>query len=175
MADSTGGLKLLGQALLLLVVGGAIAGGGYYLYQDATQASENAVEMEGTVISSTVESKTVQSDTGRNRVYYVDISYRYTVDGERYTSDNLCPGAGSSCDIAQNKQTRNEAADIAGEYPADESVTVYVPPNEPTAAFLVQPSESSTNAYWILVGFGALLALLGVGSLFNGLKTLLTG
>jgi hypothetical protein len=173
--DTTGPSDLVG-ILLMLVVGVAMAGGGVYLHQDAKQATENAVEVDATVDSSTVESKLQDSDSGqRHRVYYVEIAYRYTYQGETYTSRNLCPGAGSSCDAAQNKDQRSDARELAEEYPEGETVTAYVQPSEPASAYLVDASSSSTTEYLLLVGIGGVIALGGVVGSVNGLRSMLGG
>jgi len=174
MADDTTGLSDLFGVLLMLAVGIAAVAGGVYLYQDAKQATENAVEVDATVESSTVESKLQDGDSGqRHRVYYVEIAYRYSYDGETYTSRNLCPGLGSSCDAAQNKDERSEAQELADQYPEGETVTAYVPPSEPSNAYLVDASSSSTTAYLILVGIGGLIALGGLVGTGNTLRSML--
>jgi hypothetical protein len=166
MAGSTTGVF---STLVLLVAGLAAAGGGVYLYQDATEATENAVEVDATVVSSEVESKLQDNDqTGqRDRVYYATIEYRYSYDGNSYTSTNLCPGVGSNCDAAQDKDQQSEARAILEEYPESETVTAYVQPDDPSEAHLVDAEESSTKRYLVLAGFGGLLGVVGVVNLLR--------
>lgn len=175
MADVTGGLSLVVKGLVVLLVGVGIAAGGGYLYQDARQATESAVEVEATVVSSEVVHTTVDGggSAGSDDAYYPDVQYRYTYGGETYTSRNLCPGEGVGCDAAQNKQDRSEVEAFVSEYPEGETATVHVPPDEPANAYLVE--GSSPNVYLILAGFGGIVGLMGVAVSLGGVKELLFG
>lgn len=172
MADS--GLKQIGQGVLVILLGVAIAGGGWYLYQDAQQATQNAVEVEGTVVSTGIDEKRVDDDDGGGSdiVYSPVVQYRYTYEGEQYSSSNLCPGMGSGCDAAQNRDQRSDVKEFLSDYPEGESVTIHVLPEEPSRAFLVN-TGSASKSYLFIVGFGGLFGLFGLVALASGVKDLL--
>jgi hypothetical protein len=174
MADLTDGLKGIGTGLVILVVGAAIAGGGWYLYQDAQEATENAVEVEATVVSAEVVQERVQDDTGSHIAYEASIEYRYDYEGQTYTSSNLCPGMGSGCSAAQNKDTRSDARDVISKHTSGETATAFVLPSDPSESYLVD-TDSASKSYYILIGIGGLVALFGLVGLGSGVKELLVG
>lgn len=175
MADLTDVASGLVVGLVVLLVGGAVAAGGGYLYQDAKQATATAVEVDGTVVSSEVVHTTVDGGKagGSQDAYYPRIQYRYTYEGETFSSTNLCPGAGSGCGPAQNKADRSEVEDFLAQYPEGGTATVHVPPDDPSGAYLVSASSKSTSEYLILVGFGGLIGLLGLAIFVSNLRDLL--
>lgn len=128
----------------------AMSAGGWYLYQSEQAVTENAVEVDGVVVSSDVHDREPASRQGD---YHPSITYEYTYGGETYTSDNICPGSGSAC--YPTGSDRGDVVEFVDQYPEGESVTVYVPEDDPEKAFLVD--ESSSGIYLGLVALGALL------------------
>lgn len=136
---------------VLLVVGGG------YLYYSGLQTTANAEPVDATVVSSSVVDN---RNSGGNDAddFGIAVEYRYTYDGETYTSENLCPGSGSAC--APSSDFRTEMRDALEDYPEGGTVTAYVPPSNPSNAYLVRTGPSL--AYLGVSGIGVLLVGLGM-------------
>jgi len=174
MVDLIDGLKGIGTGLVILLIGAAIAGGGWYLYQDAQQVTENSVEVDATVVSTDVVEERVDDDTGSHIAYSAHIEYRYTYEGQTYTSSNLCPGKGSACSAAQNKDTRSGAREVISKHTSGETATAFVLPSDPSRSYLVD-KDSASKSYFILIGIGGLVALFGLVGIGGGIKELVAG
>ncbi|MGM0591139.1 MAG: DUF3592 domain-containing protein [Halobacteriota archaeon] len=164
MSPGTGGDGEFAHPIVPIILGVLIIAGGGYLYYSGMQATANAEAVDATVVSSGVVDT---DDTGSSNDaddYSVMVEYRYTVDGESYTSRNLCPGLGSGCEPSSDFRTDME--DFVDRYPEGEIVTAYVPPSEPSNAYLIQTSPSLM--YLVVSGFGVLLVLLGGRRLAGG-------
>lgn len=146
MSDLAG--KVVPVFMVLVLIGG-----GAYLYVSNQQATENAEAVDATVVSSEV----YDADPGdapndrENDEYRASVEYRYTYAGGTYTSENLCPGAGSGC--APTGNTPDEAEQFVSNYPEGETVTAYVQPDDPSQAYLVD-SGGSPLLYLGMVGAG---------------------
>lgn len=158
--------KLTNVAMALLLGVGFVAAGGY-LYHTEQQATENAEAVEATVVSSDVihERERRQDGRGERDSYRPEIEYRYSFDGETYTTDNVCPGVGSGC--GPSEEDLNDVEAFVEEYPADATVTAYVPPDAPSNAYLVE-GGSSNVLYLGLAGAGLVTMLLGVRTYVTG-------
>lgn len=168
------GSSSLAGAFVFLLVGVAVTGGGWYLYEDARYATENAVEVDATVVSSEVteEREDDDDDGDYDTVYSPRVQYRYTYEGETYTNGDICPGAGSGCGAAQDRETRQRAQEFLADYEEGETVTVYVLPNEPSRSYLVD-RDSPSNTYFIMMGIGGLFAVLGLYAVVSNVADLL--
>lgn len=173
MANLTGGLWGLAQAVVILLIGTALVGGGWSFHQDAQQATENAIEVDGRVVSSVVTEVRVEDEDGSHIEYAPEIEYRYTYEGTTYTSTSICPGTAEGCE-ASNAKSREDVEEFLSRYPEGETVTVYVLPDEPARAFLVE-TDSGSIAYYILMGIGAIAVLGGLGAVAGSLKKLASG
>lgn len=135
------------SALLLLLVL-AVVGGGLLLEYDHRRQQADSRPVDGVVLDSGVT---------RNEDGTVDLAlrYRYTVDGEQYTSSNVCAGIGE-------QYCHGNPRDVAARYPEGASVTVYVDPDDPSESFLVKDDSLSAGGKWAIIGvlFG-LVALVG--------------
>jgi len=142
--------------VVLVLVGAAVLTGAWTVQQDEREQLDNAVEHEGTVLSTGIDrEETVdrrdpdddgQYESEDREVSFVPrIQYRYTYQGEEYESDSIYPISRPEFD------TRSEAENFTGEYPEGETVTVYVNGQDPSESFLVR-TESG----------GPLLLLAGV-------------
>lgn len=150
--------------MLTVVVGLVFAAVGGFLLYSQEQAIRNATTIEGTVETSTVDEETTRRDRDDDGIreeetsYYARVTYTYEYDGERYTNDNVFPGAGSP------SVSQSEASDVVSQYPEGETATVYVDPEDPNDAFLVQ--ERSLLVPGGLLAVGGLVLLGGL----NGVR-----
>lgn len=116
--------------LLFVVAGLGIAvWSGYSIYEEQVQL-HTAVEVEGTVLDA--ETVTHGGRTGGG--VEPDIRYRYTYDGQTYTSDVVFPGADSDA-------TYSRATQLVNRYENRSTITVYVVPNDPDESYLVKDTR----------------------------------
>jgi hypothetical protein len=157
---SSGGTPSGRKVVLTVVVGLVFASVGGFLLYSQEQAIRNATAIEGTVESSSVDEETTRRDRDDDGVreeetsYYARVTYTYEYDGERYTGDNVFPGAGSP------SVSEGEARDVVERYPEGETATVYVDPEDPNDAFLVH--ERSLLAPGAFLAMGGLVLLGGL-------------
>ena len=146
---------------LALLLGLAITGYGAYDYQQQQQALDDAVTVEATIVETGVDARSGSSNPGAEYRPTVTFDYRY--DGENYTSHSVFPSS-----TTPNYDTRSAAAAVLDGYESGEAATAYVDPDAPSEAFLV---DRAANGPVIAMGIGAGVALLGVGSLFEGRRS----
>lgn len=129
-------------ALTLLVSGGVLATGQYYRlsgYESTTATVERAQiqpqytdGFDSDQASTTAEQGVQQPEYGlRDVVYRPNVTYSYTVDGERYTGDNVALGT----DIVTHN--RSAVASLLPVRRAGATTTVYYDPDEPDDAHLL--------------------------------------
>lgn len=133
---------------MLLVVGSVAAlAGGYLVYQQEQSVSTLA-EANGTVRSVGVDRV---DDT-----FYPNVTYEYAVDGTTYVGRDLYPPADR-----RRGADEDWAREVAGQYRAGDSVTVYFSPDAPDRATLRQDrTPGPYMALWlggVAVAFGVLL------------------
>jgi hypothetical protein len=150
-----------GHPAIIILLGVAAVVGGGYLYYSGLQATGNADEVEATVISSNVGE--VGSSTGSDS-YTISVRYRYTYDGETYTSWSMCPGAGSAC--VPTSDSRSDMQETLEDYPEGGTVTAYISPSDPSEAYLIDTDPSPI--YLGVSAFGMVFVLLGVRELRTG-------
>ncbi len=149
-----------------LVLGALFATAGGFLYVSEQQTTGTVVAVDAVVVSSEVVNDRPQEGVGpRSDDYRASVEYRYTYDGETYTSTNLCPGAGSAC--APSGPDRGPVEEFVAQYPEGESVTVSVPRDAPSEAYLADGGSSSL-LYLGLSGFGLVVVLLGLRNVLGG-------
>jgi hypothetical protein len=139
--------------VLLLVGGIALVGYGGYSYVTQSSAVDSAVEVNATVTSTGVE----EVDKRRGVAYTPRATFEYTFRGASHTASNVYPGP-----LTRNFDDREAAAAELSGYESGDTVTAYVPPDSPGAAFLVR--ERSDKPFFV-IGAGVLLAL---GALYSG-------
>ncbi|GAB7093753.1 hypothetical protein JCM30237_09050 [Halolamina litorea] len=145
---------------LLLVVGLAVGGFGAYDYQQQQAALDDSVAVNATVQEAGVESVGGASSSGVDYRPTATFTYRY--GGENYTSHSVFASASTP-----NYDTRSAAEAVLADYEDGKAATAYVDPDSPSDAFLVrQPADSPMTAGFI----GAVVALLGLGSLLTGYR-----
>ena len=172
-----GSLTDLFKGGFLLLLGIGLVVGGWQFHQGAQHATENAIETEGTVLSAALTEKNGsgpnRDGTGSNSGYVPEIEYRYTYEGETYTSTSICPGTAEGCE-ASNIRSQDDVEGFLSQYPEGETVTVYVVPDEPSRAFLIE-TDSGSLAHFMMMGIGALLLLSSLESVASSLKGLVSG
>jgi len=153
------------KGLFLLLLGSAMVYGGWTLHQESQQAMADAIETDGTVLSAGIDEMEVANEEGGGThfEYAPEVRYRYSYEGETYTSTSICPGSAEVCAAAEQGD-RDDAESFVSRYPEDETVTVYVVEDDPTTSFLVD-TESGSLFHYMLLGLGALMLLAALQSL----------
>ena len=162
MSDSS----LLG-VVVIIVAGAAAAGFGGYMWMEQGERIDSYESTEATVLSSEVDVE-VRNDpdsSGRERTYYPEVTYEYTVDGQTYESSNVMPGPGRS------STGENRAESLVEDHPEGETVTAYYDPENPSNAFLVKNQQL---LFLGIAAFGGIFVLAGIGSLGKRLLGLAT-
>lgn len=137
--------------VLLIVAGG-------YLYVSERQATANAEPVDATVLSTEVYDAE-PGDAPNDRTdddYRASVEYQYAYDGQTYTSETLCPGAGQGC--APKGKTPRKAEKFLEGYPEGETVTAYVRSDDPSKSYLV--AGGSSVEYLGLAGVGVVVTVL---------------
>ncbi|WP_310899785.1 DUF3592 domain-containing protein [Haloarcula onubensis] len=130
-------------ALTLLVSGGVLATGQYYRlsgYESTTATVERAQVqpqyadgVDSADVATTADQGVQQPEFGlRDVVYRPNVTYTYSVDGERYTGENVASGT----DIVTDN--RSDAAAFLPVGRAGATTTVYYDPAEPADAHLLR-------------------------------------
>jgi hypothetical protein len=148
MQFAVGGTQVTVTALMLvsLLFGAGIAGYGGYDYLQQSEAVDDAVTVETTVVDTEI------SSSGRRALYRVSAEHTYQYQGTEYTSEDVFPGS-----LAPRYATRNDAEDVLDDYEPGETATAYVDPESPNEAFLER--DTAQTPFW-LVGFGGLMIAL---------------
>ncbi|WP_066416358.1 DUF3592 domain-containing protein [Halorubrum aethiopicum] len=144
--------------LLFLVVGLALAGYGGYDYLQQQQAIETAEPVEAVVLETDLDSTSSASSPDVD--YYPFVRYEYAYRGERYTATGVYPAS-----VQRSYDTRSAAREAIEEYETGETVTAYVTPDSPGDAFL---RKQRSNAPFLAIGIGAVIALMGGRSALRG-------
>ncbi|SDM98113.1 Protein of unknown function [Halogranum gelatinilyticum] len=158
MADDSGlsidGPETLRGALVVLVFGCALAGYGVYDYVQQDDAVRDAVEVDATITDVGVETR---STTGSSDVeYQPTVRYSYEYEGESYAGTDLFAAS-----IPPSYDTESAAEEVVAGYETGETVTAYVPPDDPNDAFV---RTERSNSPLLAAGIGGILALLGGAS-----------
>jgi hypothetical protein len=148
MQVSVRGTELTLTPLLVVafVLGVAVAGYGAYDYVQQTQAVDEAVAVDTTVVETSV------SESSRRVYYRVSVTHVYEYEGTEYTSTQVFPGKTSPTYFVER-----DAVGVVDEYDSGTTTTAYVPPDAPGRAFL---ERQTTLAPVKFVGFGGGIALL---------------
>lgn len=133
--------------LAVIVLGLGVAGYGGYDYIQQSDAVDDAVAVETTVIDTDIS-----SSGSRGRIYRVTVEHTYQYRHTEYTSEQVFPGR-----ISPMYTVRSDAEQVIEPYAPNATATAYVDPDAPGRAFL---ERQTTLAPFKFVGFGGLLALL---------------
>lgn len=150
-------------AIAFMLIGGGVAMIGYTEYQEAQKIIENSVEVQGEIISSTIneEREKRNSDTGSRykTVYDPQVEYKYNYQGESYTNNNIKTGS-----INNDYSSREKAEEEISEYKKGSSVTVKVNSENPNESYL---EKSKASSYMVFIGMGILFLIVGLGLFTN--------
>jgi hypothetical protein len=144
------GNKAVALAALISLVGVALLGYGFTQYRGQAQSLENAENITATITDTGIE-----TDSSRRGGidYRAEVEFRYSFEGQEYTSDNIYPlQAGKDFD------TESAAQDFLENYPEGEAVNAYVNPDNPEGAFL---KSQRSNQPVILMVIGGFLMVIG--------------
>ncbi|MFC3957308.1 DUF3592 domain-containing protein [Halovivax cerinus] len=156
MSDTLDTLVPVVFGILLIVAGAA-------LFVSDQQATWGAESVEATVLTSEVYDAE-PGDAPNDRTddeYRPRVEYEYSYGGQVYTSDTLCPGAGSGCVPEGN--TPEPATHFLENYAEGETVTAYVQPDDPSTAYLVE--DGAPLQYLGLSAVGLVVTILAGRSL----------
>lgn len=157
MSADAGGGTTLSHPVVPVIVGLLVVAGGGYLFYSGMQTTANAEAVDATVVSSgVVDNSNTGGDDAKD--YTVRVEYRYTYDGETYTSENLCPGAGTGC--APASDFRTDVQEFVDDHAEGDTVTAYVQPSNPSNAYLVD--SGPPLVYLGVAAVGLLVLGLGV-------------
>lgn len=149
---------IAGIAVLLL--GTVIAGFGAYQTYDYQTTVGEAVETEGTVVSTDVRQNGVDEETTEFRAV---VRYEYSYDGQQYASETLYP------DTQRVFSSREAATTVVSGYEAGQRVTVHVHSDNPSRSFLIAADPPVVN-YLLLIG-GGVAVLFGTHTVYESVTT----
>jgi hypothetical protein len=154
MSDDAG--HSLKGALFGVLIGVVLVGGPgvvLYAHHDATT---DTVAVDATVTSTSVN-KFYRNDPFHQEVD-VDITYRYSYEGQTYRSSDVFAGIGS------NWLTDHGATEVIENHQEGSTVTAHVKRDAPSRAYLIDPG--TTPALYVLL-------VVGLPILLNSLSSLL--
>ena len=155
MSDDSGlsvsGPGTFRKALLMALIGLLVVGYGGYDYAQQSGALTDSVEVDAELTEKGVETTSGGSSSGVDHRPTVRFTYQY--EGTSHTSTNVFPA-----NIEPTYDTESRAESVLSGYETGETVTVYVPADDPDDAYL---KHEASNTPLIAIGIGALLALFG--------------
>ncbi len=140
------GDTLFGNILGIFIGVGAALGMQFTIMQTASE-TESWPSVQGTVLESRVEES---RDNDGERMYSAYVRYRYEVNGEPYTSDQINIFQGST-------GSRRPAQNTVNEYRVESPVEVFYNPDAPADALL--QVGATTLLKWLYRGAWILAAL----------------
>lgn len=163
-----GKVLVVGLGLMFAVGGVTVGAVGWIDYQNTQDDIDNAVEVEGTVVETSIQEDEREVDPDDDGVYEDTeteyepvVRYNYTYEGEEYTSTSVYPGSERSFD------THDEAANVTDQFTAGEPVTINVNSDDPARAFLLA-EEGSLVLLAITTGAAVLGLLVGGSTIRKG-------
>lgn len=141
-------------SLISIILGVVVLGAAGYMAHSQQQSLSSGVQVE-----TTVENKEITYTSNNGGRYTPHVTYSYTYNGTRYTSDNIRPGMGT-----KKSNTRTAAEDRIDQYNVGETTTAYVVPGSPSKSYLEKESNPlpiMTNPLPLIVGVLG-LALVGL-------------
>jgi hypothetical protein len=143
-------IEITTTTLILGLLGLALVGYGGYDYVQQSAAIDDAVEVEVTV----VETSLTEEDSGRSGIRYdADVEFTYQYQGTEYTSDKRFPGS-----FSKTYNTRSAAESALEPYDEGNTVTAYVDPASPGEGFL-ERRTSQGPLQFIAIGCVVLLVI----------------
>lgn len=146
-------------ALVGTVIGLAfVAITGYLIYSHYVIVA-TSVAVDATVLESEIGVGDTTPGEAGGQATFPQVEYRYTYEGQTYTSTNICPGHGTGC---YGPQTEDNARKVIRNYPEGERITAYVDPEDPSRAHLDHGSVPL-----VYYGVAAMSLFMLVASLLN--------
>jgi len=151
-------------------IGALIAWNGWRGYADERKLIERAQPVQAEIVDVGVSGRTERRDvddggTTTVTTYVPKLTFKYTVDGESYTSGHVEPPA-EGVDTTHNYSSRDRAREHF-EYEEGQAVTAHVDPERPGEAFLERETHTARNL--ALVGLGGVVAAFGVAGVLYSL------
>jgi hypothetical protein len=152
---------------VFVLLGVAIAVGGSLSAFNAIQAADAGVETEGTVVGTNITQEWEDDGTDQSereeqdRIYFAQITYNYTVDGEQYTSSTYKVPPLVTDPPGNEFDSRQDAELFLADHEPGSSVTVYYMPDDPETSFLEKP-EYNVGELALPVLFGLPFAVVGM-------------
>ena len=144
--------RIFGVIFFLLLGGALIFFGGKQIAEGF--ASRSWLPVQGKVIDSHVDTRTVTKKSGNSRrtgtEYVTTIRYSYNVAGREYTSDRISVESGG-----YTGTDRSAAYNFAGRYPVGVAIIAHYDPRNPSNAVL--QAGAAGFGSWILAAFGLLI------------------
>lgn len=149
--------------LMLLGLGAGLFGGGTHVFQHNGAVQEN-LPTEGTVQSTEVDRRVIENTDGADDIEYRPVvRYRYTVDGTRYTQDNVFPGS-----FERWRDSRGWAEAVAGDYTPGETVGVRYSPRDHGDAHI--RNDGWPGEWLVTFGYAVVLGLGGAWLIRKGFR-----
>jgi len=143
------------QIVVALLLGLGTMGYGAYSYTAQSSALESTETVDATLVSTSVETL----DQRRGTAYTPQATFEYSYQGASYTASNVYPGP-----LPREFGSEAEARAQLNGYGAGDTVTAYVPTDDPGKAFL---KHESSNKPFLVIGFGGVVLL---GTLVSALR-----
>lgn len=138
------------KGVVFLVLSVALMGYGVYDYQQQSEAIADAVEVEATITDTGVDTAGTARRGGVD--YQPTVAFEYTYDGESYTGTDIFPAS-----VSSTYDTEDAARDVIADYEQGATVTAYVDPSAPGAAFLKDKPSQAPLELFAIAAAGALL------------------
>lgn len=173
MSDESGNgghtvLLVIGGVFLVLGLGVAIGGSASAV--DGMQTADAGVETDGTVVETNIQTEWEEDGTDQSekqdeeRVYYAQVTYNYTVEGETYTSSSWKVPPLATEPAGTEFESQQEAEAFLEDYEPGDSLTVYYLPEDPSQSFVEKPDYSPVELA-LPVAFGLPFVGIGAGSI----------
>lgn len=152
--------KWVGVLIVLLIIGVFAVGFGVLPSLDHNIAVQESQETTGTVQALDID---VNEDDDGDETYRPVVTYRYTVGGETYTTDNVFPGR-----FNRYKDSRSWAEGIISSYTVGQEIPVYYRGYNPSQAYI--RNEGLPDSRMFGIGYALVAAITGVWLVFLGFK-----
>jgi hypothetical protein len=143
------------QIVVALLVGLGTVGYGAYSYTAQASALESTETVDATLVSTDVET----INQRRGTAYTPQATFEYTYQGASYTASNVYPGP-----LPREFDSRADARAQLDGYAAGDTVTAYVPVDDPGKAFL---KHERSNKPFLVIGVGGVFVLGTLVSVFR--------
>lgn len=143
--------------LLIIFIGFAVLGYSYNQYKISQDLIDSSQSTSGEVINSNIDREIDSQDDSNVYEYHFTINYKYTVDGQEYTNNNISP-------VTQENvfDSRSGANNYKSSHSIGDPITVYYIPEDPKTSFIEKSSSSPITMIIVSIAFiltGILMAV----------------